>query len=127
VAGCLHYGHRVRVAVPLFGDEISPRFCFARQALIVDWQDDSVHKRSLVRLGGTSYPERLEILARRGATLLICGAFPLEHFSEAKSLGIRVVCGASGLVPRSDHDLSALLATFALRESIPYFEPPHVT
>jgi hypothetical protein len=116
----------VRVAVPLFGEEISPRFCFARQALILDWEGDSVRRRTLVRLGCKAYPERLEILARRGATLLICGAFPLEQLDEAARLGIRVVCGAAGAVPHSDNDLAALLTTYALQKSALFPDPTRI-
>ena len=30
----------MRVAIPTFGDEVSPRFCFARDVLLVDIQND---------------------------------------------------------------------------------------
>jgi hypothetical protein len=122
----LHSTARVRAAIPLFGEEISPRFCYARQALILDWEGDSVRRRTLARLGSTAYPERLEILARRGATLLICGAFPRDQLDEAARLGIRVVCGAAGAVPHSDGDLAALLATYAMQKPVLRPDPTHI-
>lgn len=102
----------VRVAVPLFGDEISPRFCFAQHALIVDWSGTTVERRVRARLGKKAYPERLEILARRSVAMLLCGGFPAEHLGEAERLGIRVVCGAAGVVPESDAELASLLGAF---------------
>ena len=99
----------VRVALPLFGEEISPRFCFAQEALIVDFDDVEVVEFGVIHLGQRPYPERLQQLAERSVDWLICGSFPRERLEDAKRLGIQISCGATGLVP-SGSELAAFLA-----------------
>lgn len=99
----------VRLALAVFGQEISPRFCHAREVVIVDWEGADLVHRAVLHLGGVPYPARLEGLAAFGVEWLICGSFPRERRAEALlRYGIRVVCGVAGPVPESAEALAQL-------------------
>jgi hypothetical protein len=97
------------VALAIYGDEVSPRFCFSPDAIILDWDGEHATKVDTVHLGSRPYPGRLGCLADVSVTWLICGAFPREHLHEASRYGIRVSCGAAGPVPSSPASLARLM------------------
>jgi hypothetical protein len=105
----------VRLALALFGDELSPRFCFARVVAIVEWDGAIARSVGQVLLGRTPYPARLEILAEHSVTRLLCGSFPRERLVDAARFGIAVHCGVSGGVPEADDDLSAFIVGLGLQ------------
>ena len=89
----------MRVALPLFGTELSPRFCFASEVLIVT-QDgengDETQPREKLSLDGLGWPDRLERLAARHVDVLLCGGFPRVFLDRATGLGIQVEVGLGG-------------------------------
>ena len=97
----------MRVAIPTFGSEVSPRFCFARQVLVVDVENSRELARSTVPLGDTGYPDRLRVLEGCGATLLICGGFNRAFLPEAERAGIHVIWGIGGAVENAVRQLLA--------------------
>ena len=99
LAGCLQLSLAVRVALAVFGDEVSPRFCYCPKAVIVEWDGNQAMMCGSVHLGSCPYPTRLERLADLSVTWLVCGSFPRERLHEAGRYGIRVSCGAAGPVP----------------------------
>ncbi len=88
----------MRVAIPTFGEDISPRFCFAREMLVIDLVADAEVGRSRVPLGDTSWPERLAILTAQQVEVLLCGGFPRHYLSVAEASGIQVIVGLVGTV-----------------------------
>jgi hypothetical protein len=86
----------MRVAVALFQHEISPRYCCAPSVDILEWDGRAVTHELMVELGTMPYPDRLELLARMGVSVLLCGAFPCAQKPLADRLGIAVVCGLCG-------------------------------
>ncbi len=88
----------MRVAIPTFGTDISPRFCFAQEMIVVEMNGETELCRSNVFLGETSWPERLAILTAQHVEVLLCGGFPRQHQSVAESAGIQVVVGLAGAV-----------------------------
>ncbi len=104
----------MRLALALFGEHLSPRFCFAPTAAIVDW--DGVHASYVeqVELGNIPYPGRLELLANRGVAVLVCGSFPRERLVDAARRGIEVRCGFSGTLSPADEALSEWVAQLQL-------------
>ncbi len=88
----------MRVAVPTFATEVSPRFCFAREVLIVDLDGGTPGARTTLVLGETCNPDRLRALGERGVTLLACGGFNREFLAEAQAAGVHVVWGLTGSV-----------------------------
>ena len=86
----------MRVAVPLFGEEVAPRFCFAEQMLVAEVEDGAVATRTRVGLGAQVWSERLSLLADSGIDVLLCGGFPRRYESFASSVGINVIAGLAG-------------------------------
>lgn len=100
----------MRVAIAVFEDQISPRFCCAREVEVLDWDGARVTHMLPVELGTTPYPARLEILAKLQVAVLMCGAFPCAQKPCADRLGVAVVCGLSGSSAVARARLGELLA-----------------
>lgn len=96
----------VRVAIPLFGAEVAPRFCFTTRMLIVDLDEGQVQQREVVEVHDLDWAERLNLLAHRRVQVLICGGFNRRFLSYALELGLEVIWGRVGPV---DGLLSALV------------------
>jgi predicted Fe-Mo cluster-binding NifX family protein len=101
-----------RIAIALFGQEVSPRFCFAPEALIVDVLAGREQQRFVASLGEPWLPRRISQLAAMGVQTLLCGAFNRAYLPTAEGLGIRVVTGVSG-------DAQAALVRFLGRQARP--------
>jgi len=97
----------VLFALPTFGDEISPRFCFAQEVLLVEVQGHREASRARLGLPEGGYPSRLRALQSAGVTVLVCGGFQAAFLGEAEHLGIHVVWGASGPLAACVADLLA--------------------
>lgn len=104
----------IRLALALFGEELSPRFCFAKVASVIEW--DGLHARCVgqVLLGTLPYPARLEVLAEQHVAGLLCGSFPRERLADAARCGIVVHCGVSGRVPVVDDELTDFVGNLGL-------------
>lgn len=83
-------------AIALFGEEVSPRFCYAESALVVSFANGHEVWRQVVALGDPWIPRRLSQLAALGVRVILCGAFNRIYLPAAQGLGIRVVTGISG-------------------------------
>jgi hypothetical protein len=83
-------------AIALFGEEVSPRFCYAESALLVRFVDGQEVWRRVVSLGEPWIPRRLSRLAAIGVRTILCGAFNRAYLPAAEGLGIRVLTGISG-------------------------------
>ena len=87
----------LRIGIPLFNDEVSPRFCFAERMLVVRLGEGGEElDRDTVGLGSTWFPDRLALLAARGIDVLVCGGFNAAFLPHAERMGIRVISGVSG-------------------------------
>ncbi|MBN1774302.1 MAG: hypothetical protein JXB32_23785 [Deltaproteobacteria bacterium] len=93
----------MRVALPRFGTDLSPRFCFAAEVIIVTQERrDGVETepRERLVLEGLGWPDRLHRLAERHVDILLCGGFPRIFRAQAEALGIRVEVGLGGELER---------------------------
>ncbi|HCF60914.1 MAG TPA: hypothetical protein DFS52_23305 [Myxococcales bacterium] len=87
----------LRIGIPLFGDEVSPRFCFAGRMLVVTVADDGAElSRETISLGSTWFPDRLALVASRGIAVVVCGGFNAAFLPQAEQMGIRVISGVAG-------------------------------
>lgn len=84
------------IAVPLFGDDIAPRFCAADRALLVEGDEGLERQRLTISLGTASPPERLRRLHDLDVRLLLCGGIDRCFFPLAERLGLCVVWGLAG-------------------------------
>jgi predicted Fe-Mo cluster-binding NifX family protein len=99
------------IAIPLFGSEVSPRFCFAESMLVVEVECGREARRFVTSLGAPWLPGRVAELALLGVRTLLCGGFNRAYLPTAERLGIQVITGVSG-------DAEKVLAAF-LRGAIP--------
>jgi len=95
----------MRVAIPIFGEEISPRFCFAEDVLLLDVEDRREVSRKVLRLGQICNPDRLRLLEARGVGVLVCGGFDRDFLPTAHDLGVHVVWGVTGTVETAVRDV----------------------
>jgi len=93
-----------RLAIPLFGDVVAPRFGFADEVLVADVEDGAVVSTQRLVMDGAAWPERLGRLADSGVRLLLCGGFNRRFWPVADSYGIQVVWGLAG---RADQLIAA--------------------
>lgn len=81
----------VRLAIPLLGDDVAPRFCSAPAALVVALEADRVLSRERVGWPPGPIPARLLTLAGLGVDVVLCGGFNRAFLPMAERLGLRVV------------------------------------
>jgi predicted Fe-Mo cluster-binding NifX family protein len=86
----------MRLAIPLFGSEVAPRFGCAERILVADLREDGSWEEAAQSLGLLPWPARLQHLAQLGVTVLLCGGFNRHWLPLAESLGIRVIWGLWG-------------------------------
>lgn len=97
----------MRLAIPLCGDDVAPRFCSAAHVLIVDVADGREVRRERVALPAGAIPERLLALRALGVTDLLCGGFNRTFRPLAEGLGMRL---SWRLLGPADAVVDALLA-----------------
>ncbi len=100
------------VGIPLFGTEVSPRFCFADTILVVEVGQGREQRRFITSLGDPWLPKRVADLATLGVRTLLCGAFNRAYLPTANRLGIQVITGISG-------EAEAALAAFLAGQILP--------
>ncbi len=93
-----------RLAIPLYGDHVAPRFVYADQILICGLGSGRDADRYRVTLNEASGPARLRRLASMGVSVLLCAGFNRTLDPVARSLGIEVVWG---LVGTAEHLIEA--------------------
>ncbi len=88
----------MKMAIPLYRDNISNVFDFAHRLLLVDMQNGKVVDRSEIELKAESLPERAGGLKNLGVDVLVCGAIsrPLMYMLTAS--GIEVLPYVTGRV-----------------------------
>ena len=86
----------IKLALPLFGDEVAPRFCVADEVLVVEVSDGADPPSHSLSLAGTPWPERLSRLSGQGVTVLLCGGINRRFMPLARNLGIQVIWGLAG-------------------------------
>jgi len=88
----------VRIAIPLFGDEVSPRFGCATRFLLVDVEAGRPMRREvkdLVALG--SPPGQLAaFLKSLEVNKVVCGGLHARFRRDLEALGIEVIWGVIG-------------------------------
>ncbi len=84
------------IAMPLFGVEIAPRFCFTSQMLIVSLEGGREIQRDTIDVVGLQWWERLNLLTEHSAKMLICGGFNRRFLPYAKERGLQVCWGYYG-------------------------------
>ncbi len=85
-----------RVAIPLYGNEVAPRFCFARHMLLAEVAEDEVASRRTMDVSDSGWRARLAMLNDERVSLLLCGGFNRRYLTLAEGFGIFVSWGHAG-------------------------------
>lgn len=86
------------VAVPLFGEEVAPRFCYAAEVLVARVESGQVRSRRRLAMDGLPWPERIRMLAGLHVELILAGGFDRRVLPMAAGCGIEVLWGLTGNV-----------------------------
>lgn len=85
-----------KLALPLFNDDLAPRFCYADHMLVVEVSGGVVTSARPLPMGRGGGAERLGYLSTLGVTELLCGGFNRQFLPRATAMGIRVHWGLAG-------------------------------
>ncbi|HPA14843.1 MAG TPA: NifB/NifX family molybdenum-iron cluster-binding protein [Desulfobacterales bacterium] len=86
----------MKIAVPLFGDRISPHFGASSVILMVETRNGRICRETKINLG-PSDPERIaRHLALCGVNRIVCGGIQRIHKQWLTDRGIRVVENQKG-------------------------------
>lgn len=102
----------MRVAVPLFGQDVAPRFGFADSFLIADISPAGAHLSNQVICLVGGWATRLNGLRALNVRVLLCGGFNRTFIPLAQNMGIQVHAGCAG-------DARRVVERFANGDSMP--------
>ncbi len=86
----------MRVAVPLFGNDVAPRFGFADSFLIVEISNKRIVREDRYITAVSSWVNRLGELKDAGIEIILCGGFNRTYLPLAEQLGMQVIPGLVG-------------------------------
>jgi predicted Fe-Mo cluster-binding NifX family protein len=81
----------MKVAIPIFGNRISPRFDFSPEIWIIDVKGGEVVKQEKLPTGNLNLPQRLEQITSNGVDKVICGGIDGFSRNQLGNRGIDVV------------------------------------
>ena len=86
----------MKIAIPLFGTRISPRFDFSPEIRIITVEDGKVVHQENFPVAHLNLPQRLDQLASNGVNKVICGGIDGFCLNQLGSRGIDVVHNVVG-------------------------------
>lgn len=81
----------MKIAIPLFGNRISPRFDFSPEMWIIDVEGGKVVGQEKLQTANLNLPQRLEQITSNGVNKVICGGMDGFCQNQLGSRGIDVV------------------------------------
>lgn len=88
----------MRVAIPLFGTRVSPRYLFSDKMMLAKVVDNRVVSRKVAETTGTTEEAWLSQLVNLGIDIFVCGAVEEDFLEKVESYGITVVRNVAGEV-----------------------------
>ncbi|MFH2011635.1 MAG: hypothetical protein ABIJ37_02860 [Pseudomonadota bacterium] len=86
----------MNVAIPLFGNWISPRFGFSQEIWILTVEDGKVVSQNTISMAGLALPRWFDQFASMKIDTLICGGIDRFCYYQLNSLGISVISEIAG-------------------------------
>lgn len=86
----------MKVAIPLFGSWVSPRFGFAPEMLIVTIEGRGVSSQHKVLTNHLTPMQRINQLSDLGIEVVICGGIDCFCCRQLNNLGISIVSDVAG-------------------------------
>ena len=81
----------MKIAIPIFGNRISPRFDFSPEMWIIEVEGKEVVRQEKLPTANLNLPQRLEQITSNGVNQLICGGIDGFCQTQLGSRGIDVV------------------------------------
>ena len=81
----------MKIAIPIFGNRISPRFDFSPEIWVIEVERGKVVKQGRLITINLSLPQRLEQITSNGVNKVICGGIDDLSRNQLGSRGIDVV------------------------------------
>ncbi len=97
----------MRVAIPLFGERVAPRFECASSALVADVDSTGVHGRQTYPLVGLPVPAKLQLLRSLGVEVLVCGGMSGFYARRLQRGGVRLYTNVMGTAEAALNELAA--------------------
>ena len=88
----------MKIAIPIYGENVSNVFDFAHRLLLVEIEDGKEANRSEVALESQSLPQRVGQLKSLGVDVLICGAISRVLANMVITSGIEVLPYVTGCI-----------------------------
>jgi predicted Fe-Mo cluster-binding NifX family protein len=95
------------LAIPLFGDEVAPRFCSADVVLIVELEDGVERSRHRIKVGDSERSDLIHRLAQLKVAVLLCGGLGRRFMLNAERRGIEIEADLTG---KADALIKAFIA-----------------
>jgi uncharacterized metal-binding protein/predicted Fe-Mo cluster-binding NifX family protein len=95
----------MRVAIPRFGDRVSPRYVYASEVTVADVEGTRIASQEVLDLELTDEAQFVEMLTSLDVSLLVCGGIRRDVAQDLESRGIRVIHNVAGEV---EHVIAAL-------------------
>ena len=86
----------MKIAIPLFGTRISPRFDYTRSFLLVRVENGEIIERQELSVEDWTPPTRVRKLSELGIDTLICGCIDRASAQQLSSNGVRIYSWVTG-------------------------------
>jgi predicted Fe-Mo cluster-binding NifX family protein len=86
----------MKIAIPLFGSRVSPRFGCESEILIVDIEERKEINRRKFAAMGLGIPQRISLLSSLGVDTLICGGIDIFCLRSLSARGFEIIPGVIG-------------------------------
>ncbi|MFA4916506.1 MAG: hypothetical protein WC560_07535 [Syntrophales bacterium] len=81
----------MKVAIPLFGNWISPRFGFSSEMWLLNIEQGKIISQSRISMTGLAIPQWLNHISSLGVDSIICGGIDRFCHHQLENLGISVI------------------------------------
>ena len=91
----------MKVAIPTFGDRVSPRFDCAGTFLVVTFEQGAITQRQEISAANWAPHERINRLIDLGVTVVVCGGIDRWSADSLLSVGVTLHGWISGSIEES--------------------------
>jgi predicted Fe-Mo cluster-binding NifX family protein len=81
----------MKIAIPLFGSRISPRFDFSPEMWIITVENGEAVNQERFAMANLNLPQRIEQIASSGVDKVICGGIDKFSLNQLGNKGVEVV------------------------------------
>jgi predicted Fe-Mo cluster-binding NifX family protein len=86
----------MKIAIPLFGSRVSPRFGCEPEILVVDVEARKEVNRRTFSTMGLGIPQQISLLSSLGVDTLICGGIDIFCLRSLSARGFEIIPGVIG-------------------------------